>query len=87
MTGGVGFSKQRHDSFKDNRRLRNSRTSFKDNPYSANHRVDGERDRSINHELEEWRNSKEKKEKKFRLLIIGFILPLIVFIALLTAIL
>lgn len=86
MTGGVGFSKQGHDSFKDNRRLRNSRTSFRDNPYNANHKVDGERDPSINHELEEWRNFKEKKEKKLRLLIIGIILPLIVLIALLTAI-
>lgn len=87
MTGGVGFSKQGHDSFKDNRRLRNRRASIKDNLYNANNNVDGERDSSITHELEEWRNLKEKKEKKLRLLIIGIILPLITLIALLTAIL
>lgn len=87
MTGGVGFSKQGHDSFKDNRRLRNRRASIKDNLYNANNNVDGERDPSITHELEEWRNLKEKKEKKLRLLIIGIILPLITLIALLTAIL
>lgn len=87
MTGGVGFSKQGHDSFKDNRRLRNRRASIKDNLYNANNNIDGEQDPSITHELEEWRNLKEKKEKKLRLLIIGIILPLITLIALLTAIL
>jgi hypothetical protein len=35
MTGGIGFSRQGSDSFKQNRALRNKRKSMSDNPYTT----------------------------------------------------
>jgi hypothetical protein len=35
MTGGIGFSRQGSDSFKQNRALRNKRKSMNGNPYST----------------------------------------------------
>ncbi|AHM60049.1 hypothetical protein D770_08960 [Flammeovirgaceae bacterium 311] len=87
MTGGVGFSKQGHDSFKNNRGLRNNRNSMKDNPYAAGKDWGKERDASIIPEIEEWRDAKLKKEKNLRLLIFAILFPLILLMAILTVIL
>lgn len=38
MTGGIGFSRQGSDSFKQNRTLRNKRKTMNENPYSVNKR-------------------------------------------------
>ena len=87
MTGGVGFSKQAQDSFRNNRKLRKERISLKDNPYVAQQDGEAERDATIVRALGEWWSIKKQREKKLRLLIMGKVLPLIALAALLFALL
>ena len=87
MTGGVGFSRQGKESFKNNRKLLNKRTSMKDNPYVATNHAKRETVPVNSPELQEWRDKKQKREKKLRIIIFGFLIPLVVLVALLTAVL
>lgn len=86
MTGGVGFSSQGKDSYKNNRKLLTNRTRMKDNPYTANQNARGDQDPSIAQDIQNWRNKVKSRQKKLRIIIYGILLPLIVVIALLTAI-
>lgn len=53
MTGGVDFSRQGKESFKNNRKLLNKRTPMKDNPYAATHHAKRENDPVNSPELQE----------------------------------
>ncbi|WP_224998487.1 hypothetical protein [Cesiribacter sp. SM1] len=85
MTGGVGFSRQGHDSFRHNRKLSHIRPSMKDNPYTNVKDVDAGRDASVSKEAAQWRDSMRQKQKKLRILIFGLLLPAILLLATLAA--
>ena len=87
MTAGVGFSRQGKESFKNNRKLLNERTSMKDNPYAATQYAKRENDPISSPELKEWRDKKQIREKKLRIIIYGILIPLVLVIAFLTAVL
>lgn len=87
MTGGVGFSSQGKDSYKNNRKLLKGRTLMKDNPYSAVNKTTGDRNLDNSKELQEWRDKNQKRANKLRIIIYGIIIPLTIVIALLTVIL
>jgi hypothetical protein len=86
MTGGVGFSSQGKDSYKNNRKLLNNRTQMKDNPYAASQNAKGDRDPANAQELQDWRDKVKSRQKRLRIVIYGILIPLIVVIALLAAI-
>ncbi|TVP51318.1 MAG: hypothetical protein EA341_05595 [Mongoliibacter sp.] len=69
MTGGVGFSKQGKDSFKENRNLRIARPSMKDNPYAAKNASSHQELAENYEELKTWKIQKESNDQKRRLII------------------
>jgi hypothetical protein len=62
MTGGIGFSRQGSDSFKQNRALRNKRKSMTDNPYSINKTKNDQR--RGNFDLQEIQNYKAEQLRR-----------------------
>lgn len=86
MTGGAGFAKQGHDSFKHNRALRNGRSSLKDNPYAGTPTPAGVRNARSATEVQAWLAQKKLKEQYLRR-IISFVLVLVAGVALLFALL
>ena len=87
MTGGIGFSEQGKDSFRNNRELLNNRPRMMGNPYSASQNAKGDRDPANVQELQDWRDKVKSRQKKLRRIIYGILIPLIFMIALLIAIL
>ncbi|WP_296619649.1 hypothetical protein [Marivirga sp.] len=64
MTGGIGFSRQGSDSFKQNRALRNKRKAMNENPYTNNkkHKARG------NFNLKEIQNYRAKHKRKAKMI-------------------
>ncbi len=87
MTGGVGFSSQGKDSFRNNRKLLNNRTRMKDNPYAAGRKDEGDRNPAHTKELQVWRDKQHRRHRRLRLIIYGIFTLLTVVIALLATIL
>lgn len=83
MAGGVGFSKLGHDSFNDNRRLRNNRLLMKDNPYKGFLTSGDSPAASAAQELKDWRMQKLQRERRLRLLLLAVLLPALILIAVL----
>lgn len=74
MTGGIGFSRQGSDSFKQNRALRNKRKAMNENPYSSNKRR-GDRGNFNLKEIQNYRAQHKRKAKMItRLVILIFII-------------
>lgn len=76
MTGGLGFSRQGSDSFKQNRAMRNKRKSMNENPYSAQ-KMSARGNRGM-FDLKELQNFRSKRKRKSRLI---SIIVMIVFLA------
>ena len=87
MTGGIGFSTQGWDSFKNNRKLRKERLAMKDNPYAGTQAAEAARTSDVIYELEAWREMRSKKEKRMRKLVFGIIIPLIMLLAMMASLL
>lgn len=66
MTGGLGFSRQASDSFKQNRAMRNKRKSMNENPYSARKKK-AIRKRG-NFDFKELQNFRSRRKRKSRLI-------------------
>jgi len=86
MTGGIGFSRQGSDSFKQNRSLRNKRKSMNDNPYSSQKKMDiKNRGKFDLKELQSFRLKRRRKSKLISItVIIVFILIVSVLMVLMT---
>lgn len=75
MTGGIGFSRQGSDSFKQNRALRNKRKTVGENPYSSNKKTIKNRGSFNLKEIQNYRaKHREKAKLKGRTVILFLIL-------------
>tara|TARA_R110002012_G_scaffold114079_1_gene260268 strand:+ start:78998 stop:79261 length:264 start_codon:yes stop_codon:yes gene_type:complete len=83
MTGGIGFSRQASDSFKQNRALRNKRKSMNSNPYSSQ-KMGVKRSRG-NFDFNEIQNFRSKRKRKSRLISIIVMLVFLMVVSVLMA--
>ncbi|PRY89103.1 hypothetical protein [Mongoliibacter ruber] len=73
MTGGIGFSRQGKDSFKQNRDLRIARPGLKDNPYTSHKKISIQEAGNKFDELKAWKKEEEKNKKHMRNMVyLGF---------------
>lgn len=78
MTGGIGFSGQGKESFKQNRDLRIARPGLKDNPYAPHKKVSAKEANNKFDELKAWKKEEEKHKKHIKIMVyLGFSLLLI----------
>jgi hypothetical protein len=82
MTGGAGFSSTGRDSFKQNRTMLNRRGTQKDNPYSAEYKIDRGSNTNFQ-ELIEWKNAKNKNDRQVQVIIWTVLLTVFVLLILL----
>jgi hypothetical protein len=69
MTGGIGFSRQGQDSFKQNRDLINKRTMLKERLHTTPNQVQGNKMLASYEQLLRWRMIKDRNARKTNLLI------------------
>jgi hypothetical protein len=78
MTGGIGFSRQGSDSFKQNRALRNKRKSMKNNPYSSQKmRARGNRGKFDFNELQTFRSKRKRKSRLISIIVMIVFLAIV----------
>jgi hypothetical protein len=83
MTGGLGFSRQASDSFKQNRAMRNKRKSLQENPYSSQKIRD--RGNRSKFDFKELQNFRSKRKRKSRLISIIVMLVFLTIVSVLMA--
>jgi hypothetical protein len=74
MTGGLGFSRQGQDSFKQNRQLLNKRPMLKEHIHATSNQVQGKRILASYEQLVKWRKIKDQGTKRMNLRIFAFLL-------------
>jgi len=85
MTGGLGFSRQASDSFKQNRSLRNKRKPMSENPYSS-HKMGNKTTRG-NFNLKEFQRYRAKRNRKSKRITIAILFILLIIVSILMALL
>jgi len=83
MTGGLGFSRQASDSFKQNRSLRNKRKPMSENPYSS-HKM-GNRATRESFNLKEFQKYRAKRNRKSERITIAVLFILLIIVSTLMA--
>jgi hypothetical protein len=77
MTGGIGFSRQGQDSFKQNRALLNKRPMLKDSLHATSNQVQGKKTLASYEQILKWRKIKDSNDRRVKLLIVAFLLGVI----------
>jgi hypothetical protein len=78
MTGGLGFSKLGKDLFDNNHKQLNRRTKMGENPYAGGKTKRNKKLNPYLREIQHWKNSKIRNEKKMKFIYLGSALALMI---------